>query len=235
MAGHSQFRNIMYRKKAVDARRSTTFSKHARLIMTAARAGGGDPASNIALRYAIDRARLDNMSKDAIARAVDKGAGGGEGSHLEAITYEGYGPGGVAILVDALTDNRHRTVTDVRSALVRHGGNLGESGSVAWNFERKALFSVAAPAEREEALLLLAMEAGAWCDCWRRSTSWTTCRRRPRTSNGPRGPWPRPRAPEAADWCLRHPRGCPIVGAHPPARSARWPAHRWMRRDSSSS
>ncbi len=161
MAGHSKFKNIMHRKKAVDAKRSSAFSKHAKLIMTAARGGGADPATNLSLRYAIDRARADNMTKDAIERAVLKGAGGGDGVQLESITYEGYGPGGVAILVETLTDNRNRTVGEVRLALDKSGGNLGESGSVAWNFEKKAIFFVEAPASDEEALMLLAMEAEA--------------------------------------------------------------------------
>lgn len=161
MAGHSQFKNIMHRKKAVDAKRSRVFSKHARLIMTAARTGGADPATNLSLRYAIDRARLDNMPKDAIERAVSKGAGGGDGTQLEAITYEGYGPGGVAILVDALTDNRNRTIGEVRSAVEHNGGSMGASGSVAWNFERRAVFVVPARPEQEEEVLLAAMEGGA--------------------------------------------------------------------------
>lgn len=161
MAGHSKFKNIMHRKKAVDAKRSSAFSKHAKLIMTAARSGGGDPATNLSLRYAIDRARQDNMSKDAIERAVAKGAGSADADALLAITYEGYGPGGVAILVETLTDNRNRTVSEVRNALDTNGGNLGDSGSVAWNFERKATFYVEAPATQEEAVFAAAMEGEA--------------------------------------------------------------------------
>jgi YebC/PmpR family DNA-binding regulatory protein len=161
MAGHSKFKNIMHRKKAVDAKRSNAFSKHARLIMTAARSGGADPGMNLTLRYAIDRARSDNMPKDAIERAVVKGAGGGDGVDLLSITYEGYGPGGVAILVDTLTDNRNRTVGEVRNVLDSNGGNMGDSGSVAWNFERKAMFFVPASADREEAVMDAAMEGEA--------------------------------------------------------------------------
>ena len=161
MAGHSKFKNIMHRKKAVDAKRSNAFNKHARLIMTAARNGGADIATNLSLRYAIERARADNMPKDAIQRAVDKGAGGADADALESITYEGYGPGGVAILVETLTDNRNRTVGEVRNTLQTHGGSMGESGSVAWNFESKAQFFVEAPADKEEELLMLAMEAEA--------------------------------------------------------------------------
>jgi YebC/PmpR family DNA-binding regulatory protein len=161
MAGHSKFKNIMHRKKAVDAKRSNAFSKHARLIMTAARNGGSDIGMNLSLRYAIERARADNMPKDAIERAVVKGSGGGEGVAMDSITYEGYGPGGVAILVETLTDNRNRTVGDVRITLDRHGGNLGESGSVAWTFERKAIFFVAGTEDQEEEIMLAAMEGEA--------------------------------------------------------------------------
>ena len=161
MAGHSKFKNIMHRKSAVDAKRSRAFSKHGRLIMNAARVGGSDPGMNLSLRYAIDRARSDNMPKDAIERAIAKGSGEGGGANMESITYEGYGPGGVAILVDTLTDNRNRTVGEVRNALDRNGGNMGESGSVAWNFERKAIFFVPGQAEQEEDVLMAAMEAEA--------------------------------------------------------------------------
>lgn len=161
MAGHSKFKNIQHRKKAVDAKRSRAFSKHARLIMNAARTGGGDPATNLSLRYAIDRARSDNMTNDAIDRAVTKGSGGGEGVAMEELTYEGYGPGGVAILVDALTDNRNRTISEVRIAVEKNGGNMAEAGAVAWNFERKAIFLVEAPAEEEEQLLEVVLEAEA--------------------------------------------------------------------------
>ncbi|MCB9898422.1 MAG: YebC/PmpR family DNA-binding transcriptional regulator [Planctomycetes bacterium] len=161
MAGHSQFKNIMHRKGAVDAKRSRAFSKHARLIMNAARVGGADPATNLSLRYAIDRARQDNMTKDAIERAILKGSGGGEGAAMETITYEGYGPGGVAILVETLTDNRNRTVAEVRNTIDRNGGAMGENGSVAWNFERKAVFFVAADPEKEDEVMMAAMEAEA--------------------------------------------------------------------------
>ena len=145
MAGHSQFKNIMHRKKAVDAKRSRAFSKHARLIMTAARTGGADPATNLALRYAIDGAREENMTNEAIERAIRNGVDRAKGSELETLTYEGYGPGGVAILIDALTDNRARTFGEVRMAVEHDGGTLGAAGTVSWNFERRALFVVAAP------------------------------------------------------------------------------------------
>ena len=161
MAGHSQFKNIMHRKKAVDAKRSSAFSKHARAIMSAVRGGGADPTMNLTLRYAMDRAREDNMTNDAIARAIKAASGTKQGSDFVELTYEGYGPGGVAVLVDALTDNRNRTASEVRLLFDKHGGNLGESGSVAWNFERRAIFVVAAPASEEERLLELVMEAEA--------------------------------------------------------------------------
>jgi YebC/PmpR family DNA-binding regulatory protein len=161
MAGHSPFKNIMHRKKAVDAKRSRAFSKHARLIMSAVRTGGGDPATNLTLRYAIDRSREDNMTNEAIERAIKSALGKADAGALETLTYEGYGPGGVALLIDALTDNRARTFGDVRLAVEHNGGTVGATGSVAWNFERRGLFFVAAPAEREEALLEVAMAAEA--------------------------------------------------------------------------
>jgi YebC/PmpR family DNA-binding regulatory protein len=161
MAGHSPFKNIMHRKKAVDAKRSRAFSKHARLIMSAVRTGGGDPATNLSLRYAIDRSREDNMTNEAIERAIKSALGKADAGALESLTYEGYGPGGVAILIDALTDNRARTFGDVRLAVEHNGGTLGATGSVSWNFERRGLFFVPAPADREEALLQVALDAEA--------------------------------------------------------------------------
>jgi len=161
MAGHSPFKNIMHRKKAVDAKRSRAFSKHARLIMTAVRGGGGDPATNLSLRYAIDRSREDNMTNEAIDRAIKAGLGKSDAGALESLTYEGYGPGGVAILIDALTDNRARTFGDVRQRVESKGGNIGATGSVAWNFERRGLFFVPAAADKEDTLLELALSAEA--------------------------------------------------------------------------
>jgi YebC/PmpR family DNA-binding regulatory protein len=161
MAGHSPFKNIMHRKKAVDAKRSRAFSKHARLIMSAVRTGGGDPAQNLSLRYAIDRSREDNMTNEAIERAIKAALGKADAGALETLTYEGYGPGGVAILIDALTDNRARTFGEVRLAVEHNGGTLGATGSVSWNFERRGLFFVPAPAASEEALLEVALNAEA--------------------------------------------------------------------------
>jgi len=161
MAGHSPFKNIMHRKKAVDAKRSRAFSKHARLIMSAVRTGGGDPAMNLTLRYAIDRSREDNMTNEAIDRAIKAALGKADAGQLETLTYEGYGPGGVALLIDALTDNRARTFGEVRLAVEHNGGTLGATGSVSWNFERRGLYFVPAPADKEEALLEVAMVAEA--------------------------------------------------------------------------
>jgi YebC/PmpR family DNA-binding regulatory protein len=161
MAGHSQFKNIMHRKKAVDAKRSRAFSKHARLIMSATRTGGADPGTNLSLRYAIDRARDDNMTNEAIDRAVRKGAGETGGVEMVSLTYEGYGPGGVAILIEALTDNRNRTVGEVRTVIEHNGGSMGATGSVAWNFERRAMFFVQGTPEQEEAVLEAALSADA--------------------------------------------------------------------------
>lgn len=163
MAGHSAFKNIMHRKARVDAQRSRAFSKHARLIMTAVRSGGADPAMNLSLRYAMDRAREDNMTNDAIERAI-KAALGKDGAAAESLTYEGYGPGGVAILIDALTDNRARTFGEVRMAVERHGGSLGAAGAVAWNFDKRGLFFVEAPPAKEEAVFEAAI-SGEADDC----------------------------------------------------------------------
>src|SRR6266550_4776017 len=133
MAGHSKWASIKHKKKATDAKRGQLFTKLARAIQVAAREGGGDPAGNAALATAIEKARAASMPKDNIERAIAKGSGAGaDADAFEAVTYEGYGPGGVAILVEALTDNRNRTSSDVRHLFTKHGGNLGEPGSVAW-------------------------------------------------------------------------------------------------------
>src|SRR3954469_10167770 len=138
MAGHSKWASIKHKKKATDAKRGQLFTKLARAIQVAAREGGGDPAGNAALATAIEKARQASMPKDNIERAIAKGSGAGaDADSFEAITYEGYGPAGVAILVDALTDNRNRTSSDIRAAFTRAGGNMGEPGSVAWIFEKK--------------------------------------------------------------------------------------------------
>ncbi len=137
MAGHNKWSKIKHRKKIVDGRRSKVWTKCVRAIMVAAKMGGGDPDHNISLRFAIDEARYANVPKDTIERAIKKGAGELTGDSFETIRYEGYGPGGVAIVVDALTDNRTRTAADVRDAFSKHGGNLGMSGCVGFMFDSR--------------------------------------------------------------------------------------------------
>lgn len=161
MGGHSHWSTIKRQKGAADAKRGQLFTRLAREIVIAAREGGGDPDMNPRLRLAIEKAREGNMPADTIKRAVERGAGGGEGSNLIEIMFEGYGPGGVAILVQTLTDNRNRTVSDVRTTLSRGGGNLGESGSVAWQFESKGLISLDVGDADPEEVALQAIDAGA--------------------------------------------------------------------------
>jgi YebC/PmpR family DNA-binding regulatory protein len=162
MAGHSHSANIAVRKGKQDAARAKLFSKLARYIMIAAKNGGGDPDTNLRLRYAIDKARAVSMPKDNIERAVKKGSGELEGVNYEEINYEGYGPGGVAILIETLTDNRNRTNGEVRSVLEKGGGNMGTPGCVGYLFERKGLFLVDANKyPDEDAVMSVALEAGA--------------------------------------------------------------------------
>ena len=142
MSGHSKWASIKHKKAATDAKRGQLFTKLARAISIAAREGGGDPDANFTLAAAIEKARSYSMPKDNIQRAIDRGTGGGDGGEIERIMYEGYGPGGAAILVDALSDNRNRTGSELRHAFDRHGGNLGEPGSVAWQFEKKGVVIV---------------------------------------------------------------------------------------------
>jgi YebC/PmpR family DNA-binding regulatory protein len=160
MAGHSQFKNIMHRKGRQDAVRSKVFSKMSREITVAAKGGGPDPAMNPRLRLAIQSARAENMPKDNIERAIKK-AEGGEADAYEAARYEGYGPGGVAIIVEALTDNRNRTAGAVRSYFAKHGGNMGEPGSVSFNFTKVGEIVYPPSAGSEEQILEAAIEAGA--------------------------------------------------------------------------
>lgn len=160
MAGHSKWANIKHRKAAVDKKRGKIWSKCSRAIMAAARAGGPDPTSNLALRYAIDEARYANMPKDTIQRAIDKGSGAAGGEDFAAITYEGYGPAGVAVIVDALTDNRARTAPDIRSTFAKHGGNLGATGCVGYMFETRGRILIPGTAA-EDAVMEAALEAGA--------------------------------------------------------------------------
>lgn len=161
MAGHSKWHNIKHRKAAVDRKRGKLWSKCSRAIIAAARIGGPDPASNLTLRYAIDEARYANMPRDTIERAIKKGAGEIGGADWENVRYEGYGPGGVAILIDALTDNRTRTVGDLRLVFGRHGGNLGQSGTVAYMFEPRGQIILAGEGLNEDTVMEAAIEAGA--------------------------------------------------------------------------
>jgi YebC/PmpR family DNA-binding regulatory protein len=161
VAGHSKWANIRHRKERQDKKRGTVWSKCSKAIMVAARQGGGDPDTNLALRYAIDEARYANMPKDTIQRAVDKGSGAAEGEGYAEITYEGYGPGGVAIIIDALTDNRTRTVNDLRFLFNKSGGGMGNAGSVAFMFETKGRIFIEASKTTEEQLMDVALEAGA--------------------------------------------------------------------------
>ena len=160
MAGHSKWANIQHRKGAQDAKRAKVFTRYIREITVAARMGGGDIDANPRLRAAVSAARAVNMPKDNIDRAIQRGAGGSEGSNIEEIRYEGYGQAGVAILVDCMTDNRNRTVSDVRSAFNKGGGNLGESGCVSWMFHQKGQF-IFEPGVGEDAVMETALEAGA--------------------------------------------------------------------------
>ncbi len=160
MAGHSQFKNIMYRKGAQDAKRAKVFAKLGREVMVAAREGA-DPDMNARLRSAVAAARAQNMPKDNIERAIKKGSGAGDGEIFEEIRYEGYGPGGAALIIDTLTDNRNRTASDVRSALTKFGGSMGESNSVAFMFDRVGAIVYPAEAADEDTMFEAALEAGA--------------------------------------------------------------------------
>lgn len=162
MSGHSKWAQIKRAKGANDVKRGQLFTKFGREISVAARAGGANPEGNARLRLAIDRAREANMPMDTIQRAIQRGVGGGEGAQLDEISYEGYGPGGAALLIETQTDNRNRTVAEVRAALTRGGGSLGESGSVAWNFESRGVISVALSGKQDpEEVALRAIDAGA--------------------------------------------------------------------------
>jgi len=160
MAGHSKWANIQHRKKAVDAKRGKIFTRINREITVAARSGGGDPDANPALRLAVEKANAANMPKDNIERAIKKATGDLEGVTYEELTYEGYAPGGVAVLVECLTDNRNRTVAEVRHAFSKYGGNLGTDGSVAYLFSKIGVLNFA-PGTAEEDVMEVALEAGA--------------------------------------------------------------------------
>src|SRR5438874_744019 len=161
MSGHSHWATIKHKKGATDAKRGKLWSKLSRAIIIAAKNGGGDPNMNLKLRYAIDKARAVSMPKDNIERAIKRGTGDMEGVVFEEITYEGYGPGGSAILVDVLTDNRNRTAGEVRKIFERSGGKMGSAGNVAFLFERKGVFNIEAAAMDEDSLMAIVLDAGA--------------------------------------------------------------------------
>jgi YebC/PmpR family DNA-binding regulatory protein len=162
MSGHSKWSSIKHKKGAADAKRGKLFSKLTRAIIVAAREGGGDPSGNLALQNAIEKARSYSMPKDNIDRAIAKGSGAdSDTSTFETVVYEGYGPSGVAVIVEALTDNRNRTASDVRHTFAKNDGNLGGSGAVAWLFERRGVVLVPAAGVDEDELMLAAADAGA--------------------------------------------------------------------------
>jgi YebC/PmpR family DNA-binding regulatory protein len=161
VSGHSKWATIKRKKGAADAKRGQLFSKLARAIIVAAKEGGPDPESNANLAHAIQKARDNSMPKDNIERAIARGAGSGDGEAYESITYEGYGPGGVAILCLILTDNRNRAASDVRHIFSKHGGSLGTPGTVAWQFERKGIILLDAGAADEDSIIEAALDAGA--------------------------------------------------------------------------
>ena len=161
MGGHSHWSTIKRQKGASDAKRGQLFTKLSKEITVAAREGGGDPNANPRLRLAIDKARENNMAADTIKRAIDRGAGGAEAEALVEATFEGYGPGGVAILLQVVTDNRNRTVSEIRTTLTRNGGNLGETGSVAWQFDSVGYIALVAGDADPEEVALAAIDAGA--------------------------------------------------------------------------
>ena len=161
MAGHSKWANIKHRKEAQDNKKGKIFTKIARELTVAAKIGGGDPASNSRLRLALDKARASNMPKDNVERAIKKGTGEGNDQVFEDITYEGYAPGGVGILVKTLTDNRNRTIMEVRTVITKRGGSMAEAGSVAWQFENKCIIEEPVTACSEDDIMNHALEAGA--------------------------------------------------------------------------
>ena len=161
MAGHSKWANIKHKKAATDAKRGKAWSKLSKAIIVAAKAGGPDPAANIRLRTAIADAKAVSMPKDNIERAIKKGAGEVGGADYEEIIYEGYGPDGVAVMCDILTDNRNRTAPELRKVFEKSGGKMGATGCVGYMFDRKGLFVIPAAAVDEEKLMEVAMEAGA--------------------------------------------------------------------------
>ncbi len=161
MSGHSHWAGIKHKKAANDAKRGKVWSKLARMLIVAAKSGGGDPAQNLTLRYAIEKSKAANMPKDTIEKAIKKGTGELGAVNYEDVLYEGYGSGGIAIMVEALTDNRHRTGPEMKRTFEKGGGSLGASGCVGWMFSKKGLITVSTSAIEEDALLELALGAGA--------------------------------------------------------------------------
>jgi YebC/PmpR family DNA-binding regulatory protein len=161
MSGHSKWHSIKHKKGAADAKRGKLFTKFIKELTVAARTGGGDPEGNARLRKAIADAKAGNMPNDTIDRAIRRGTGEEEGVHYEEVTYEGYGPGGVALLIETMTDNRNRTVAEIRHLFSKNGGNLGESGSVGWLFEKKGYIVVGKADKPEDELFDIAIDAGA--------------------------------------------------------------------------
>lgn len=161
MSGHSKWAQIKRQKGVADAQRGQLFTKLSKEIIIAAKAGGPDPAANFRLRLAVQKAKDANMPADNIDRAIKKGAGGGEGANVEEVTYEGFGPAGTAVIVEAATDNRNRTVAEVRNVFARAGGNLGENGSVSWNFETRGVLNISPGGADGDEIALTAIDAGA--------------------------------------------------------------------------
>jgi len=161
MSGHSHWAGIKHKKAVVDAKRGKLWSKVARMIIIAAKNGGGDPAMNLTLRYAIDKAKAANMPKDTIAKAIKRGTGELGAANFEEVVYEGYGPGGIAIMVEALTDNRNRTTPEIKRLFEKGGGSLGATGCVGWMFSKKGLITVKTSEADEDDLMEIALAAGA--------------------------------------------------------------------------
>jgi YebC/PmpR family DNA-binding regulatory protein len=161
MSGHSKWSQIKRQKGAADVKRGVVFTKMTREIMLAAREGGPSPEANFRLRLAVDRARAVNMPHANIQRAIERATGGGDGAQIESVVYEGYGPGGVSVMVEAATDNRNRTASEVRAAFAKHGGKLGESGSVQWIFEQKGMIEIDTAGRSSDDVQLVAIDAGA--------------------------------------------------------------------------
>lgn len=161
MSGHSKWANIKHKKAATDAKRGKVFTKILKEITVAARTGGGDQDANSRLRTAVDNAKSNNIPLDTVNRAIKKGTGELEGVHYDEYTYEGYGPNGVALILEIMTDNKQRTVSEIRHLLTKFGGNLGESGSVAWNFNRKGKIIITSKNVDEDSLMMDALDAGA--------------------------------------------------------------------------